>query len=242
MNTLTLILGKNTASMTFGEKDGERSVYAGAAGPDNKVILGDLNAKKPRTACSTEEGGVSMAMSKKGFVAYWVVSNHANTEIIRVTLDNKARTLELALATSPDAVKVVSTTNLDVFPNPEFKFYNYRSTLTAKPMNAPKRPRGRPRKTADSVSDSETEPKRPRGRPRKVALVEQPLGPVEVPEPAPEADPKAKRTRGRPRKMAVAAEPAADAAPEAKRARGTRKMIVAEAVPAAAEPEPEIAA
>ena len=216
MNTLTLALGKNTAILTFGEKDGERTVYAGAAGPDNKVILGDLNAKKPKTALSTEVGGVSMAMPKKGFTAYWAVTNHANAEIIRVTLDNKTRTLELALATSPDAVKVVSTTNLDVFPNPEFKFYNYRSTLTAKPINAPKRPRGRPRKASSAeASDSEAEPKRPRGRPRKVAVVEQPVSPAE---PAPEAAPEAKRPRGRPRKMAVAdapaAEPAAEPVPE----------------------------
>lgn len=229
MNSITLSFGKNMANLAFGNKDGDKAIYAGAGGPNNKVILGDINAKKPKATHSSEEAGVSAPLPKKGFTAYWVVENHGSTATIRIHVDLKANTLELALQVAEDW-KVVSTTNLEVFPNPEFKFYNYRSTLTAKPVNAPKRPRGRPRKASSAeASDSEAEPKRPRGRPRKVAVVEQPVGPAE--EQGAEPVSETKRPRGRPRKAAVA-EPAAE--PVAKRPRGRPRKVVPDSEQASA--------
>ncbi len=76
---------------------------------------------------------------------------------------------------------------------------------------APKRPRGRPRKNAvpETPAPAAPAPKRPRGRPRKNAVPETP---------AP------KRPRGRPRKNAVTETPA-PAAPAPKRPRGRPRKI-----------------
>jgi hypothetical protein len=72
---------------------------------------------------------------------------------------------------------------------------------------APKRPRGRPRKSASAAApEPEAALKRPRGRPRKDASA------------VPEVESAPKRPRGRPRKDASAAmEPAAESSPRPSR-------------------------
>jgi uncharacterized Zn finger protein len=79
---------------------------------------------------------------------------------------------------------------------------------------APKRPRGRPRKSvATTAPEPGAAPKRPRGRPRKSAYAAAP---------EPEAAPK--RPRGRPRKDASAAmEPAAESSPRPSRTKTAKE-------------------
>ena len=145
MNSIGLTLGKNTAFLQFGKSDSDGKTYVSLAceGTCSKLVLGDVGGKQKEVRCDAED--ILLApISAKGFTAYWVSENHEAMEIIRIVVDLKAATLDMAIC-EEDWVPV-STIKLDVFPNPEFKFYNYRSALAAKPLNAPKRPRGRPRK------------------------------------------------------------------------------------------------
>jgi hypothetical protein len=146
MNSIRLSLGKNAALLQFGKSNEDGKTYASLAseGTCCKLVLGDLGGKQKEARCDAAEPLLA-AISTKGFTAYWVAENHDSMEIIRIVVDLKAHTLEMALC-APEEWVTVSTIKLDVFSNPEFKFYNYRSALAAKPLNAPKRPRGRPRK------------------------------------------------------------------------------------------------
>jgi hypothetical protein len=155
MNSIRLSLGKNTAVINFGksEVDGKSYLSLAADGACNKLAYGKLGSKMKEARCDDEEP-LLLPMPAKGFTVYWAVENHEDMEVIRVTVDPKARTAELAVL-GPSAADgdeenwiVANTANLDIFPNPEYKLYNYRSELAAKPLNAPKRPRGRPRKPA----------------------------------------------------------------------------------------------
>lgn len=151
MNSIRLSLGKNTAVINFGtsEVDSKSYLSLAADGPCNKLAIGKLGSKMKEARCDDEEP-LLLPMSAKGFTVYWAVENHEDMDVIRVTVDPKARTAELAVCGPADGDDenwiVASLANLDIFPNPEYKLYNYRSELAAKPLNAPKRPRGRPRK------------------------------------------------------------------------------------------------
>lgn len=155
MHSIRLSLGKNTAVINFGnpEVDGKSYFSLAAEGPCNKLAYGKLGSKMKEARCDDDEP-LLLPMPAKGFTVYWAVENHDDMNVIRVTVDTKARTAELALCgpseTEEDNWIVANTANLDIFPNPEYKLYNYRSELAAKPLNAPKRPRGRPRKPAAS--------------------------------------------------------------------------------------------
>ncbi len=145
MNSIRLSLGKNTAVIQCGKVDGKYYVSLAADGPCNKLALGELGGRQKELRCDAEEPLVVPA-SAKGFTAYWAVENHDVMEVIRLTLDAKTSTLDVAMCAGPDEWLSAASANLELFPNPEYKFYNYRSELAAKPLNEPKRPRGRPRK------------------------------------------------------------------------------------------------
>lgn len=147
MNTITLSLGKNTARLQFGVVDDKHHLSLAAEGPCNKLVLGTLGEpKKQKTARCDDEDVLLTTISAKGFTAYWAVENHDTMEVIRIEVDLKANTVDLALCEGPEDWTDIASANLSVFPNPEYKFYNYRAEVAAKPLNAPKRPRGRPRK------------------------------------------------------------------------------------------------
>jgi len=152
MNSILLSLGKNSARIQFGKSDtdGKHYLSFAAEGPCNKLVFGELEGKQKEHRCDDAEP-LLMSSNAKGFTAYWVAENHDTMEIVRICVDLKANTVELALYDG-DSWIVASTANLDVFPNPEYKLYNYRSELAAKPLNAPKRPRGRPRKPVEATA------------------------------------------------------------------------------------------
>ena len=156
MNSIRLSLGKNIAVINFGksEVDGKSYLSLAADGPCNKLAYGKLGSKMKEARCDDAEP-LLLPMPAKGFKVYWAVENHEDMDVVRVTVDPKVRTAELAVCGPADDGDednwiVANTANLDIFPNPEYKLYNYRSELAAKPLNAPKRPRGRPRKPADA--------------------------------------------------------------------------------------------
>jgi hypothetical protein len=144
MNSIRLSLGKNAARIQYGKVGGDTKTYLSlaAAGPCNKLVFGELGGKQKTHRCEDEEP-LLLTVPAKGFTVYWAVENHDAIEVVRITVDAKSNTVDMALAADGDWVPAASA-NLAVFPNPEYKFYNYRSQVAAKPLNAPKRPRGRP--------------------------------------------------------------------------------------------------
>ncbi len=159
MNSVRLSLGKNTAVLRFGEYEGK--LYASLAndGPDNLLFYGEMG-KRQQEAKVDDEEPLLVPMTAKGFTAYWTVKNHGEAEIFRITVDRRANMLALArltdleAPTADDAWTNVAEINLGIVPDPEFKIYNYRSTVAVKPLNLPRRPRGRPRKPVADVTDS----------------------------------------------------------------------------------------
>lgn len=149
MNSIRLSLGKNAAHIQFGKVDGDAKTYLSLAadGPCSKLVFGELGGKQKTHRCDDEEP-LLLTVPAKGFTVYWAVENHHTMEVVRVTVDGKTNAVDLALAPEAEGDDWVNaaSANLEVFPNPEYKFYNYRSEMAAKPLNAPKRPRGRPRK------------------------------------------------------------------------------------------------
>jgi hypothetical protein len=146
MNSIRLSLGKNSANIQFGKVDGDAKTYLSlaATGPCNKLVFGDLGGKQKTHRCDDAEP-LLLTVPAKGFTVYWAVENNDTIEVVRVTVDGKTNSVDMSLAAEGDWMPAASA-NLAVFPNPEYKFYNYRSEVAAKPLNAPKRPRGRPRK------------------------------------------------------------------------------------------------
>ena len=171
MNSITLNLGKNSAILRFGVVERKRHLSLAAEGPCNKLVFGELGGKQKESRCDAAEP-LLVSYAAAGFIAYWVAENHDDMTLIRIDYDAKTNILELALYDGEleDWVPI-SDTDLAVLPNPEFKFYNYRSEVAAKTLNAPKRPRGRPRKPEAEKAADETEaakePTKKRGRPRK---------------------------------------------------------------------------
>jgi hypothetical protein len=156
MNSIHLSLGKNTAKLQWGKVEGDSKTYLSfaAVGPCNMLVYGPIDEpKKQKRHLSEDEEPLLLTVPAKGFTAYWAVENHDGLEIVRVTVDLKTNGLTLDMVDGESGWTAVGSANLNVFPNPEYKFYNYRSEVAAKPLNAPKRPRGRPRKP---IADSET--------------------------------------------------------------------------------------
>jgi hypothetical protein len=159
MNSVRLSLGKNMAVLRFGEYEGK--LYASLAndGPDNLLFYGEMG-KRQQEATVEDEEPLLVPMAAKGFTAYWTVKNHGEAEIFRITVDRRtnmlalARLTDLEAPTADDAWTNVAEINLAIVPDPEFKIYNYRSTVAVKPLNLPRRPRGRPRKPVADVTDS----------------------------------------------------------------------------------------
>lgn len=149
MNSISLSFFKHDfASLTFGSSDGKHTLTATASGEANKIVVGEIGGKQ-KTSRFDDESPLTMSVAAKGFTAYWIVENHDELEVIRICVDTKANKVDLALHLGPNEWKDCATLDLSVLPNPEFKFYNYRSEIAAKTLNAPKRPRGRPRKPVD---------------------------------------------------------------------------------------------
>ncbi len=149
MNSVLLSLGKNTAKLQWGKVDGISKAYLSlaATGPCNKLVYGPIHEpKKQETHRCDDAEPLLTTIPTEGFTAYWAVENHDDMMVIRISVDLKTNMLALDIANGPDDWVSAGTANLTVFPNPEYKFYNYRSEVSAKPLNAPKRPRGRPRK------------------------------------------------------------------------------------------------
>ena len=159
MNSVRLSLGKNTAVLRFGEYEGKHYASLANDGPDNLLFYGEMG-KRQQEAKVEDEEPLLVTTTAKGFTAYWTVKNHSETEIFRITVDRRANMLALARLTDLDAPTAddawtnVAEINLAIVPDPEFKIYNYRSAVAVKPLNLPRRPRGRPRKPTADVTDS----------------------------------------------------------------------------------------
>jgi hypothetical protein len=161
MNSVQLSFGENSAILCFGVEDGKRTLTLTATGECNKLVLGALGTRQKEARCD-DSTPLTATYASKGFVAYWVVENHADMEVIRVLCDTKQNAVALSLLVpnkdeepvTEDDWKMVSFTDLSVLPTPEYKFYNYRAEVSAKTLNAPKRPRGRPRKPAAAKDSS----------------------------------------------------------------------------------------
>ena len=159
MNSVRLSLGKNMAVLRFGEYEDKHYASLANTGPDNLLFYGEMG-KRQQEAKVDDEEPLLVPMPAKGFTAYWTVTNHGEVEIFRITVDRKANMLALArmtdleAPTAEDAWTNVAEINLGIVPDPEFKIYNYRSTVAVKPLNLPRRPRGRPRKPVADVTDS----------------------------------------------------------------------------------------
>jgi hypothetical protein len=154
MNSIALSLGKNNAVLRFGLFERRYQLALAAEGPCNKLVFGEIGGKQKEVRCTDDEP-LLVSYKASGFTAYWVVENHDDLEVVRITHDAKANTVVLDLLNEGEWA-TVSTTDLAVLSNPEFKFYNYRSEVAAKMLNAPKRPRGRPRKTEAADTKTET--------------------------------------------------------------------------------------
>jgi hypothetical protein len=165
MNSVRLTLGKNTAVLRFGKVESKHYVSLANTGPDNLLIYGEIGSKQQEARVEDDEPLLATA-SARGFTAYWTVVNHGETEVFRITGDFKANTVALhRIVPVSDAEEAedgadagwapVAGIDLDVVPDPEFKIYNYRSEVSVKPLNLPRRPRGRPRKTPASETTAE---------------------------------------------------------------------------------------
>ena len=159
MNSVRLSLGKNIAVLRFGKVEDKHYASLANTGPDNLLFFGEMG-KRQQEATVEDEEPLLVPTTAKGFTAYWTAKNHAETEIFRIKVDLKtnamalARLTDLEAPTAEDAWTNVAEINLAIVPDPEFKIYNYRSTVAVKPLNLPRRPRGRPRKPVADMTDS----------------------------------------------------------------------------------------
>jgi hypothetical protein len=146
MNSINLSFFKHdSATLTFGVSDGKHTLTATAMGVANKIIIGEIGGRQ-KTTRFDDDSSLTMPISAKGFTAYWMVENHDDLELIRICVDTKSHTVDIALHLGENTWKECASMDLNVLPNPEFRFYNYRSEIAAKTLNIPKRSRGRPRK------------------------------------------------------------------------------------------------
>ena len=164
MNSVHLSLGKNVAVLRFGKVESKYYVSLANTGPDNLLIYGEIGGKQ-QTADVEDDEPLLVTAPARGFTAYWTVANHSETEVFRITGDFKANTVTLSrIVHADDATEVeegadagwapVACIDLAVVPDPEFKIYNYRSQVAVKPLNLPRRPRGRPRKPVATTEES----------------------------------------------------------------------------------------
>jgi hypothetical protein len=149
MNSVRLSLGKNTAVLRFGKVEDTHYASLANEGPANALFYGEMGKRQLEASVKDEEP-LLVATPAKGFTSFWTVNNHGELEVFRILVDSRADSLALArLSVTDDDEKTwvdVATISLAVVPDPEFKIYNYRSEVAVKPLNLPRRPRGRPRK------------------------------------------------------------------------------------------------